>query len=108
MNCARDWRKDLAKKKKQGIVNPTRLSSFDKERKVQVVIETPKGSRNKYGCDPEQQIFALKKVLPEGMSFPHDFGFIPSTKCDDGDSIDVPVLSGRVQRHWTGTGARFR
>jgi hypothetical protein len=68
--------KDLAKKKKQGIVNPTRHASFDKEKKVQVVIETPKGSRNKYAWDPDQQIFALKKVLPEGMSFPYDFGFI--------------------------------
>jgi inorganic pyrophosphatase len=82
----------LAKKKKQGMVNPTRLASFDKEKKVQVVIETPKGSRNKYAWDREQQIFALKKVLPEGMAFPHDFGFIPSTEGDDGDPIDVLVL----------------
>ena len=51
----------MAKKKKQGIVNPTRLASFDKEKKVQVVIETPKGSRNKYAWDPDQQIFALEK-----------------------------------------------
>jgi len=84
--------KDLAKKKKQGIVNPARLASFDKEKKVQVVIETPKGSRNKYAWDPDQQIFALKKALPEGMSFPFDFGFIPSTEGDDGDPIDVLVL----------------
>jgi len=82
----------LAKKTKQGMVNPTRLASFDKEKKVQVVIETPKGSRNKYAWDPDQQIFALKKVLPEGMSFPYDFGFIPSTEGDDGDPIDVLVL----------------
>jgi inorganic pyrophosphatase len=82
----------LAKKKKQGMVNPTRLASFDKEKKVQVVIETPKGSRNKYAWDREQQIFALKKVLPEGMAFPHDFGFIPSTEGDDGDPIDVLLL----------------
>lgn len=84
--------KDLPKNKKQGIVNPTRLASFDKEKKVQVIIETPKGSRNKYAWDPDQQIFALKKVLPEGMDFPHDFGFIPSTEADDGDPIDVLVL----------------
>ena len=82
----------MAKKKKQGIVNPTRLASFDKEKKVQVVIETPKGSRNKYAWDSDQQIFALKKVLPEGMSFPYDFGFIPSTEGEDGDPIDVLVL----------------
>ena len=82
----------MAKKTKQGMVNPTRLASFDKEKKVQVVIETPKGSRNKYAWDPDQQIFALKKVLPEGMSFPYDFGFIPSTEGDDGDPIDVLLL----------------
>jgi inorganic pyrophosphatase len=82
----------LAKKKKNGSVNPARLASLDKEKKVQVIIETPKGSRNKYAWDPDQQVFALKKVLPEGMAFPHDFGFIPSTKGDDGDPIDVLVL----------------
>jgi inorganic pyrophosphatase len=82
----------LAKKKKQGVVNPTRISAFDEDKKVQVIIETPKGSRNKYAWDPEQQVFALKKVLPEGMVFPHDFGFIPSTEGDDGDPIDVLVL----------------
>ena len=82
----------MAKKKKQGMVNPAALASLDKEKKVQVIIETPKGSRNKYSWDPDQQVFALKKVLPEGMAFPHDFGFIPSTKGEDGDPIDVLVL----------------
>jgi len=43
-------------------------------------IETPKGSRNKYAFDPERGVFALKKVLPVGMTFPHEFGFVPSTK----------------------------
>jgi inorganic pyrophosphatase len=83
---------ELAKKKKQGMVNPTRLATLDKDKKVQVIIETPKGSRNKYAWDPDQQIFTLKKVLPEGMAFPHDFGFIPSTEAEDGDPIDVLVL----------------
>lgn len=82
----------MAKKKKQGIANPTRLAALDEDKKVQVVIETPKGSRNKYAWDPDQQIFVLKKVLPEGMAFPHDFGFIPSTEADDGDPLDVLVL----------------
>jgi inorganic pyrophosphatase len=82
----------LPKKKKSGIVNPTQLAAFDEEKKVQVIIETPKGSRNKYAWDQDQQVFALKKVLPEGMVFPHDFGFIPSTEGDDGDPIDVLVL----------------
>src|SRR4030095_12974030 len=42
--------------------------------------------------DPEQQIFRLKTVLPAGMSFPYDFGFIPSTVADDGAPVDVLVL----------------
>jgi inorganic pyrophosphatase len=59
---------------------------------IRVVIETPKGSRNKYAFDPRAKVFELKKVLPAGMSFPYDFGFIPSTKAEDGDPVDVLVL----------------
>jgi len=57
-----------------------------------VGIETPKGSRNKYAFDEKQKIFALKKVLPAGMAFPYDFGFIPSTIAEDGDPVDVLAL----------------
>ncbi len=57
-----------------------------------VVIETPKGSRNKYGFDQKQRTFGLKKVLPAGMTFPYDFGFVPRTKAEDGDPVDVLVL----------------
>jgi inorganic pyrophosphatase len=64
----------------------------DDETTVHVIIETPKGSRNKYAFDPAQKIFRLKKVLPVGMAFPYDFGFIPSTKAEDGDPVDVLVL----------------
>ena len=81
-------------KKKNSISNPTKLVAMVPKQhdRVQVVIETPKGSRNKYAFDPDQRIFRLKKVLPEGMAFPHDFGFIPSTKAEDGDPIDVLIL----------------
>jgi inorganic pyrophosphatase len=58
----------------------------------QVIVETPKASRNKYGYDPEQGIFTLRKVLPEGMVFPYDFGFLPRTLAQDGDPIDVLLL----------------
>lgn len=57
-----------------------------------VVIETPKGSRNKFVYEPQLELFQLKGVLPEGSSFPYDFGFIPSTRGEDGDPIDVLVL----------------
>jgi inorganic pyrophosphatase len=57
-----------------------------------VVIETPKGSHNKFAFDAEQHVFHLKKVLPAGMAFPYDFGFVPSTLAEDGDPVDVLVL----------------
>lgn len=59
---------------------------------VNVVAETPKGSRNKYTYDPEAGLFRLKKILPAGAVFPFDFGFIPSTLADDGDPLDVLTL----------------
>jgi inorganic pyrophosphatase len=62
------------------------------EELLQVVIETPRGSRNKYSFDPEQRVFRLKSQLPAGMVFPFDFGFVPQTKGGDGDPLDVLVL----------------
>lgn len=56
------------------------------------VIETPKGSRNKYRYDSGCDCFELATTLPDGMLFPFDFGFIPSTLGDDGDPLDVLVL----------------
>ena len=56
------------------------------------MIETPKGSQNKFAFKSEEHVFELKKVLPAGMTFPYDFGFVPSTEADDGDGVDVPVL----------------
>jgi inorganic pyrophosphatase len=60
---------------------------------VDVVIETPKGSAQKYDYVPNTPFFKLKKILPSGMVFPYDFGFIPKTKGEDGDPLDVIVVS---------------
>ena len=60
---------------------------------VRVVIDTPKGSRNKYKFDPTLGVLKLSRILPAGMSFPHDFGSIPSTCAEDGDALDVMVLT---------------
>jgi len=77
----------------KALANPTQLKPIDKKDGIlQVIVETPKGSRNKYAFDPDQGIFALKKVLPAGMTFPYDFGFLPQTIADDGDPIDVLLL----------------
>ena len=71
---------------------------------LRVVIETPRGSRSKYSYDPECDCMQLSTVLPEGMIFPYDFGFIPSTLGQDGDPLDIlilmdePVVPGCVVR----------
>ena len=57
------------------------------------VVETPKGRRGKYDYDAKARAFRLKTMLPDGMSFPLDFGFIPSTLADDGDPTDVMILN---------------
>jgi len=79
---------------KNVLANPSRLKPFvpDHAGLFRVVIETPKGSRNKFAFNAKEHIFELKKVLPAGMTFPYDFGFVPSTLADDGDPIDVLAL----------------
>src|SRR6478672_7571875 len=61
-------------------------------RTVDVIIDTPRGSRNKYKFDKKLGAFRLAGVLSAGHSFPYDFGSIPGTKGGDGDAIDVLVL----------------
>ena len=93
------------KPRKSALVDPTKLKPFTKkgaesttgvakvgDKLLQVIIETPKGCRNKYSFDDVQKIFVLKAALPAGMVFPYDFGFLPRTLADDGDPIDVLVL----------------
>ena len=83
----------MAKKNSKSLIDPTRLDAIrKKDGLLQVIIETPKGSRNKFSFDVDQEIFSLKKVLPAGMTFPYDFGFLPKTVADDGDPIDVLLL----------------
>jgi inorganic pyrophosphatase len=62
------------------------------KRQCKAIIETPKGYRNKFDYDPDSNLFMLGGLLPEGMMFPFDFGFIPSTLGDDGDPLDIMVL----------------
>ncbi|HEY3626914.1 MAG TPA: inorganic diphosphatase [Terracidiphilus sp.] len=79
--------------KTKAMVDPTRLKPVNKQDGIlQVVVETPKGSRNKFAFDPDQHVFTLRKVLPAGMTFPYDFGFLPRTIAPDGDPIDVLLL----------------
>ena len=69
-----------------------KMPPFDKKGRLLAIIETPKGSRNKFNYDPSHGLFKLGGVLPAGASFPFDFGFVPSTKGEDGDPLDVLLL----------------
>ena len=60
---------------------------------MDIVIETPKGSVVKYKYDEKLKLFRLLKALPEGMAFPFDFGFVPGTKGEDDDPLDIMVIS---------------
>jgi inorganic pyrophosphatase len=75
------------------LANPVDLNPFSADKGLlRVVVETPKGSRNKFAFNEDERIFELKKVLPAGMAFPYDFGFVPATTAADGDPVDVLVL----------------
>lgn len=70
-----------------------RLGALDKESgHLNAIIETPKGSRNKFKYDEQLGLFKLSGMLPVGSVFPFDFGYIPSTRADDGDPLDILVL----------------
>jgi inorganic pyrophosphatase len=70
-----------------------KLKPFDHDSgNLNVVIDTPKGSRNKYAFDFQINAYKLKTVLPHGAVFPFDFGSIPGTVAADGDPLDVLVL----------------
>ncbi|MFL5245573.1 MAG: inorganic diphosphatase [Gemmataceae bacterium] len=71
----------------------TKLDTYDPETgNLNLIIETPQGSRNKYKYDPDHRIFRVHGLLPVGSVFPYAFGFIPSTLGEDGDPVDVLVI----------------
>lgn len=58
-----------------------------------VIVEINKGSKNKYEVDKETGLIALDRVLHTSQDFPFDYGFVPQTLWDDGDPIDVIILT---------------
>lgn len=72
--------------------NLINIPPFTNDGDVYVVVETPRGSRAKFDYDPKLKKFTLSKSLLTGLTYPHDWGFVPSTKADDGDPIDVMIV----------------
>ncbi len=64
----------------------------DSDGALRIVIDTPKGNRNKYKWDEELGLFRLTKILPPGFAFPWNYGFLPRTRSDDGDPLDAIVF----------------
>jgi inorganic pyrophosphatase len=78
--------------KRQAMPNFLNLPPFTEDGCVNVVIETPRGSHAKFAWDSKLETFSFRKSLLTGLAYPHDWGFVPSTKADDGDPLDIMVI----------------
>ena len=72
--------------------NLLKLPTWAGDGAIHIVVETPRGARAKLTYDPELKTFVLSKSLMLGLSYPYDWGFIPSTRADDGDPLDALVI----------------
>jgi hypothetical protein len=63
---------------------------------INVIIETPAGSRSKFRYDEDTRLFQLDKLLPLGAAFPYDFGFVPGTLAEDGDPLDLVLIGAEA------------
>jgi len=74
------------------MTNYAKLPTWADGDHIYAVVETPRGSRAKLEFDPKLGAFTLAKPLLAGLTYPYDWGFIPSTKAQDGDPLDVLII----------------
>ncbi len=72
----------------------SRIPARDDDGLLHAFIECPKGNTHKIDLDKKLGIFRWAIELPEGLTFPANFGFVPATLAEDGDALDVMVLTG--------------
>ena len=73
--------------------DPLSLPASPADHVLNVVVESPAGATSKIEWEIELAAFALSRPLPLGMAYPHDWGFVPGTRAEDGDPVDALVLS---------------
>ena len=73
--------------------DPLSLPASPADGVLNVVVESPAGATSKIKWEIELEAFALSRPLPLGMAYPHDWGFVPGTRAEDGDPVDALVLS---------------
>ena len=74
------------------MVDFIKLPAWDKGGALHIVVETPRGSKAKFKFDSKLGTFVFLKSLMLGLSYPYDWGFVPSTLSDDGDPLDAMVI----------------
>jgi inorganic pyrophosphatase len=74
------------------MTNYSKSPTWADQEHVYAVVETPRGSRAKLDFDPKPGVFTLTKPLLAGLTYPYDSGFIPPTKAEDGDPLDVLII----------------
>ena len=72
--------------------NLIKLPTWADKTRIYAVVETPRGSHCKLEFDPKLRVFTLAKPLMAGLTYPYDWGFIPSTLAEDGDPLDILVI----------------
>ena len=74
------------------MTNLLKIPAWADGQSIHAVVETPRGSSCKLDFDPELRVFTLAKPLMVGLTYPYDWGFIPSAEAEDGDPLDVLVI----------------
>src|ERR1700710_1302445 len=74
------------------MTNLLKILTWADEQYIYAVVETPRGSTCKLDLDPAMRVFTLAKPLLAGLTYPYDWGFIPSTRAEDGDPLDVLMI----------------
>lgn len=88
------------------MTNLSKLPTWADEKNIYAVIERPRGSTCKLEFDPELKVFTLAKPLMVGLTYPYDWGLIPSTQAEDGDPLDVLII--HVSQTYPGVVLRCR